>query len=133
MGFANATVLKATPNQILLSIDEVAGAANTYQMDILGLLTAAGITRGGLFTFASAVYASQAAARTAARPVLRINVRNTAAASGGGAAFPVVGIDENVSGALAGNFRLDLTGIKDNNADTASYQIQVEYRHSVIR
>jgi hypothetical protein len=144
---ASTTTLTAgttTPYATLLNIAEAGTAAAAETVDILALLasfyvgtltpSAAQITAMQaaypLYAGLSAAFADQAAAR--AYLFANIDLVDYLIASSVGTSATV--FDANVSApATARNFRLVVTGVKAQNADTYTLKSRFALRHSIVR
>jgi hypothetical protein len=132
---ASTTTLTAgttTPYATLLNIAEAGTAAATETVDILALLTAAGLTAANspLFAGLSQAFADQAAARSYLFANIDLTDYFTASSVGTSATV----FDANVSvGAVANNFRLAVTAVKAANGDTYTLKSRFALRHSIVR
>jgi hypothetical protein len=144
---ASTTTLTAgttTPYATLLNISEAGTAAAAETVDILALLasfyvgtltpSAAQITAMQaaypLYAGLSAAFADQAAAR--AYLFANIDLVDYFIASSVGTSATV--FDANVSApAVANNFRLVITAVKAQNADTYILKSRFALRHSIVR
>ena len=132
---ASTTTLTAsttTPYATLLNINEAGTAAAAETVDILALLAAAGLTAANspLYAGLSAAFADQAAAR--AYLFANIDLIDYLIASSVGTSATL--FDANVSApAVANNFRLVVTAVKAQNADTYILKSRFALRHSIVR
>ena len=131
------TVLSTTGQRIVYSVVEdgtPAGAAD--KRDVLADLTAGGFNANNSPLFqrlnnGNAPIANQADARTLVYGRIDTIQNLRAAAPAGATGAPQVTLDPNISGALAGNFRLDIGCSKAADADTATFIVELSFRHSI--
>lgn len=134
---ASTTTLTAgttTPYATLLNIAEGGSAVNPETVDILALLAAAGLTttNSPLYAGLNAAFADQAAAR--AYLFANIDLIEYFTALPVATATSETLYDANVSApAVAGNFRLVITGVKAANGDTYTKKCRFALRHSIVR
>ena len=121
-------VLDTAPHSVLYEITEDGTAAATVQQDVPGDLAAGPLADliGSAVTFAD-----QAAAQAAIEEQVDMTVHLVSATPVGATGAPTLALDPNISGAAAGNFRLDLISVKAANGDVAVYQLRMSYRHSI--
>jgi hypothetical protein len=132
---ASTTTLTAgttTPYATLLNVAEAGTAGAAETVDIVALLTAAGLTiaNSPLFSGLSQAFANQAAARTYL--FANIDLMDYFTASSVGTSATVFDADI-VGGVVAGNFRLVITAVKAANADTYTLKSRFALRHSIVR
>jgi hypothetical protein len=132
---ASVTTLTAgttTPYASLLNIAEAGTAGAAETVDIIALLTAAGLTAATspLLDGLDFAFADQAAARAYLFANLDLIDYTTASSVGTGATL----FDANVSApGVANNFRLVITAVKALNTDTYTKKCRFTLRHSVVR
>jgi len=132
---ASTTTLTAgttTPYATLLNIAEAGTAGAAETVDIIALLTAAGLTAANspLFDGIDQAFADQAAARAWLFANVDLIEYFTASSAGGSETL----YDANISGGVvANNFRLVITAVKAANADTYTKKCRFALRMSVVR
>jgi hypothetical protein len=132
---ASTTTLTAgttTPYATLLNVAEAGTAAAAETVDIIALLTAAGLTAANspLIDGIDQAFADQAAARA----WLFANVDLIEYSTAASVATSETLYDANISGGVvANNFRLVITAVKAANADTYTKKCRFALRHSIVR
>jgi hypothetical protein len=122
-----ATTINASPYHIKISVAEAGTAAAITQVNVASLLTTAGFGAGNpLFDLLNASYANQAAARTGL--LSKCDVIVTPEVMSGATTSELL-CTANVSGTA---FRLDMVTQKAANGDTATFIVDVSFRHSII-
>lgn len=125
---AGATALvEATAHSIAFTFTEDGNAVDTIQVDIPAILVAGPLN--DLLNPAAAV-ANQAAARVLIDQNCDITIYPRTSVPNGATAGAQVLCDPNINGGAAGNFALDMTGVKAANADVALFQCRIALRHS---
>lgn len=133
---ASATTLTAsttTPYATLLNVNEAGTAVGLETVDIIALLTAAGLTAANspLMAGLTQAFANQAAAQA----YLDQNIDLLTWVWDAAVTIPVgIRLNANVSApAVANNFRLEVRGSKTNNADAYQTKVRFTLRHSIVR
>lgn len=126
------TVLAVTPFSCTLNCAVDGNAAATNPYDILtAYIAAGGLSTSPFYTNIAAEYAAQANAQTAFYANYEACQRMVTATVTATDPAATLLIDANISGVGVKNFRLSLTDVKIVNADTATFIVVVEYRHSI--
>jgi len=122
----------ATPYAVLLNVAEAGSAAGTETVDIINLLTLAGLTAANspLFAGCNAAFASQALAQAFLDENVDLITWFTASGVTTGQSLTITAA---VSGASAGNLRLSVKGGKAANGDTFTGKVRFTLRHSIVR
>jgi hypothetical protein len=132
---ASVTTLTAsttTPYATLLNIAEAGTAGAAETVDLIALLTAAGLTAGTspLLDGMDQAFADQAAAR--AWLFQNVDLMEYFSAASVGTSETLY--DANISGGVvANNFRLVITAVKALNTDTYTKKCRLALRMSIVR
>jgi hypothetical protein len=112
-------------------VAEAGTAAATTRVDIVSDLQAAGVTSGPLIDLLNTTFATNAAARTAL--LSRCDVIVTPEVMSGATTSELLAeATTNLLASTSSQFRLNLLTQKAANGDTATFILNVSFRHSII-
>ena len=128
-------ITSTSPYSISYQVGEDGNAVDIVQRDVLADLVAKAVPVTApiyvLLNNSGVAFAAQANAQTAVESACDLFTYYETGVIAGTAAF-VPWCVPNIAGTAVGNFRLDLTGLKTANGDTATYHVRLSMRHSII-
>jgi hypothetical protein len=127
------TASTTTPYATLLNVDETNGAAAAETVDIVALLTGAGLTNANspLFAGLNQAFASVATAQAYLNENVDLMTWFTASNVTTGQSLTIAAT--TLVGTGAGNIRIAIKGGKAANTDTYTGMVGVALRHSIVR